>query len=182
MAKIFDFSSVIDMLLNDNELSEPILKYVEAFGLTGKKMYDIQSYEWYTDYISKFRYIPFHINKKINREYDLKLIQQLSAGTCSYQAYLKPLDSGINHLYVSIKVPESDIVTKEYKEYNISNLLVNQIKRMMCISVSEQLALSLIRLDDSNSLKEVEYIRERCLASWEQNIRAFNKQRFKIIK
>ncbi|MGM0411633.1 MAG: hypothetical protein ACQEQF_12840 [Bacillota bacterium] len=170
MTKIFGFSSVIDMLLKDHEKNRPILRYEKAFELTRKSLYDPNSYEWYTKYLCKLKYIPFELNENIDCEYDLKLLQQLLAGSSTHKTFLKPRNSGINYLFVSISEPGFG----ETMEFNISNLSAEKIKKIMCNLVNEQLNFSLLR-SAGNSQSLIDGMREESIASWKKYVKEFYK-------
>ncbi|MGM0411634.1 MAG: hypothetical protein ACQEQF_12845 [Bacillota bacterium] len=181
MKKVIDFSTIIDTLLIDHEKNEVLLEYEKEYGLTRESLYDLQSHEWYTNYLNRLTYVPFEISNQLFFEFDLRLFQQLSAVTSHYKAYLKPWASGINHMYISIKKIKDGIAMDESVEINVQDLDSIQLQNVIRILVHDQMELSLQRLDEDTDLNDFDTMREESIAAWEEHVNKFYSQFFKII-
>ena len=120
---------------------------------------------WYTEYLSKFPYVPFITPDELWDDFDWALLEKLVTWSFSSDYELKlDKDTQKNELYIAVKSWDQSVVK------TVSELWSFQMSRLYEIYVEEQMNLQILRkenAEDEQSVQAIDSEREMRLKKWE---------------
>lgn len=168
---LFNFQSFIDEMRGKPDKKEIVEKYEKLYWPI---QWDAEDQLWYTEYLSKFSYIPFITPDELGDDFDWALLEKLVTGSFSSDYELK-LDEETqkNELYIAVKSWDQSVVK------TVSELWSFQMLRLYEIYVEEQMNLQILRaenVEEEQSAQAIDAEREMRLKKWEAVIDTMGRE------
>ncbi len=159
---LFNFQSFIDEMREKPDKKEIVEKYEKLYGPI---QWDAEDQLWYTEYLSKFSYVPFITPDELGDDFDWALLEKLVTWSFSSDYELRlDKDTQKNELYIAVKSWDQSVIK------TVSELWSFQMLRLYEIYVEEQMNLQILRKEnpeDEQSAQAIDSEREMRLKKWE---------------
>lgn len=164
---LFNFHAFIKDLLENQEKSEVVHKYIEYYGNIDS---DIENQIWHEKYINKFKTVEYKIPVEMENDFDWPLLMKLIAGSFSSGALLERNKNGEVEFMVRVESNEKGVVKK------IHELKAFQILRLFEIYIEEIINLQVLKFEDDREKESIEDQKEKKLEIWENVLLYLEKE------